>query len=121
MVDLIDSVNTTEIVADVISSAIQSIPYLWSILRAAGLLFIAYIIFLFLKSFATFKTNRRVKHIEAKVDLIMSKLGIDSKELKKEKKRLHKENKVKTKTENKVSQKSSKKKNKKQISKPKKS
>lgn len=76
MIDPISSVNTTQIITEMVFTTLQKVPYLWGILRAAGLVFIAYILFLFIKGFLTFKTNKRVKLIEKKLELVLEKLDL---------------------------------------------
>ncbi len=99
MVDLIPSINSTELIVSAIKSTMYEVPYFWGILKTAGLVFIAYVLFLFVKGFMTFKTNKRIRKIEKKVNLILEKLelffekeGLDFKSGKKKKK---KEKKVK--------------------------
>ena len=77
MVDLIPGINSTQILREAISDTLQSVPYMWGILQTAGIVFIIYVIFLIIKSLMALKVSLRVKHIEAKLDLLLEKSGID--------------------------------------------
>lgn len=120
MIDPIPAVNSTEFLLEVateaVTTTINSVPYMWEILKTAGILFIAYVLFLFIKGLLTFKTNRRIKRMEFKIDLLLKKEGIDfqkeRKLLKEKKKKVFFENpniEEKTKNNKKIKSKTKKK------------
>jgi len=70
-----ETVNLTAIeVAKAISPLITGnlLPFI-NILKAAGIIFIIYIILLFFQMFTRFQDRRRLKRIEEKLDLLLKK------------------------------------------------
>ena len=72
-VDPIPVINAS----DLLRVLVTELPALWRLLQAAGIVFLGYMLFLFIRGFLTIRTNRRVTRLEEKVDLLLQKAGID--------------------------------------------
>ncbi|MCR4284866.1 MAG: hypothetical protein NUV97_02375 [archaeon] len=80
MVFVEDIPNLSDVVTFLPGGITQNLDKLVFILKAAGVLFLIYVLYLIINGIINYRRYKGIKRIERKVDLILKRLKIDSKE-----------------------------------------
>lgn len=70
------SVNVSELVSVLPPGIVSQIGFLTNLLKAVGIAFLVYVLYLIIKMIVGFKNSRRLKFIEGRVKIIDKKIDL---------------------------------------------